>query len=263
MGPLLPDDNNNRYILTLQCDLSKFVEAYALPTKETETIARAFVNNFILRYGVPKEIISDRGSEFMSSVMVEICSLLSITKLNSTSYHHETIGALENTHKNLGAYLRIQCDQNKSNWSSWLPYWCFCFNTTVHTETKYSPYELVFGKHCALPNTFQTGIDPLYNYDSYPKELKFRLQKAQTDAKENLINNKHLRKLHYDKRCNPVMYKKGDLVLIKNHLGDKLDNLFSGPFEVLEDLSPNVKILKNNLEYIVHKNNTKPFNSNK
>lgn len=92
VGPLDKDIDNNSYILTLQCELTKFVEAYPLQNKETVTVARAFVNNFILRFGIPKQIATDKGTEFMSSTMTEVCTLLRIEKLNSTSYHHESIG---------------------------------------------------------------------------------------------------------------------------------------------------------------------------
>lgn len=262
IGPLEIDSFNYKYALTLQCNLTKFVEAYPLERKDTETVAQTLVENFILRYGVPKSILTDQGTEFLSSVFTEICKLLNIKKLHSTAYHHETIGALENTHKNLGAFLRIQCSTNRQDWSSWLPYWCFAFNTSVHTETKYTPYELVFGKLCNLPSNLQNvPTEPLYNYDSYPMQLKYRLQKAQSDAKTNILTSKEKRKLCYDKNIKTMIYKPGDYVLLKNQTGNKLDNIYLGPFLVIEDLSPNVKILKNNREYVTHKNNTKLFKS--
>ncbi|KAG7302874.1 hypothetical protein JYU34_012858 [Plutella xylostella] len=259
MGPLDVDNYDNKYILTLQCDLSKYVEAYPLPRKDTETVTKAFVTNFVLRYGVPKTVISDRGTEFTSSVMVETCRLLGIEKHISTAYHHETLGAIENTHKHLGAYLRIQCENNKADWSDWVPFWCFSFNTSVHSETKYTPYELVFGKMCNLPSNLSKGIDPLYNHDDYPKELKYRLQKAQADAMQNLLQSKISRKCLYDKNCNSVKYNTGDLILLKNQVGNKLDNVYEGPYKVLKDISPNVLISKKNKEILVHKNNTKLF----
>lgn len=261
MGPLPVDKNSNKYILTLQCDLSKFVEAYPLQSKDAESVARVFVSNFILRYGVPKEIITDRGTEFMSNVMIEICKILHIERLNSTAYHHETIGSLENSHRSLGTYLRIQCDRNFIDWSDWLPFWSFSYNTTVHTQTKYTPFELVYGKLCKLPSDLGISVEPWYNYDDYPKEMKYRLQKAQFDAKNNLISCKMKRKIMYDQNLHPVTYKKGELILIKNQTGDKLQNIYNGPFEVIEEVTPNVKILKDNKEYLIHKNNTKLYNT--
>ena len=146
VGPLPQDYEGNVYILSLQCELSKFVEAYPLKAKDTITVSKALVDNFILRFGLPKTIATDRGAEFMSSTMEEVCKLLNIEKISSTAYHHQSVGSLENSHKNLGAFLRIQCQNNPQSWSHWLSYWCFSYNTTVHSATKYQPFELVFGR---------------------------------------------------------------------------------------------------------------------
>lgn len=95
VGPLDKDDAGNQYILTIQCELTKYVEAYPIPNKETVTVAKALVSNFILRYGVPRVIGADQGSEFISTTMAEVCKLLEIEKVHSTPYHHQSIGALE------------------------------------------------------------------------------------------------------------------------------------------------------------------------
>lgn len=260
VGPLDRDDNGNVYILTLQCELTKFVEAYPLKNKSANEVAKALAENFILRFGVPQSIATDRGSEFISNVMVQLCNLLGIDKTISTAYHHESIGSLENVHKTLGAYLRIQTNNNASTWSSWISYWCFSYNTTVHTVTKYTPYELVFGKPCRLPSNLQNGtIEPLYNFDDYPLEFKYRLQRAQADAKKNLIDSKIVRKELYDRNINPVMYKKGDLILVRNEIGNKLECIYNGPYEVIKDESPNVIIKNKNKVDCIHKNRTKLY----
>lgn len=56
-------------------------------------------------------------------------------------------------------------------------------------------------------------------------------------------------------------YNCGDFVLIKNQTGTKLDCVYEGPYKVMEEISPNVKIIKNNKVILVHKNNTKLFHS--
>lgn len=259
VGPLQKDFEDNRYILTIQCELTKFVEAYPLKNKETESVAKELVDKFILRFGIPNAIATDRGTEFMSSVMQQVCQILEIEKLNSTAYHHQSIGALENAHKNLGTFLRIRCDGQKDTWSHWLPFWCYSFNNTVHTETKYTPFELVFGKPSRIPSRISDYIEPLYNPDSYPLDMKYRLQVAQQDARKNLIFSKYKRKNTYDKNVNHIEYKKGQLILIKNETGGKLDAKYDGPFIVLEDLGVNVKISRNNGVDVIHKNRTKVY----
>lgn len=259
VGPLNKDDNGFSYILTLQCELSKFVEAYPLEHKDATSVARAFVEKFILRYGIPREIATDRGSEFISSTMREVCKLLKITQTTSTAYHHESVGALENSHKTMGAYLRINTENQMNSWSNWLPYWCFSYNNTVHSETKYTPHELVFGKICNMPSNLRSVVEPLYNYESYPCELKYRLQVSNKDARENLYKSKLLRKNKYDQYINPVTYKQGDRLLIRNPINDKAQPIYLGPYIVTEDLGVNVKIKIGNKVEMVHKNRTKLF----
>lgn len=260
VGPLTRDDNYC-YILTLQCDLTKYVEAYPIAAKDARTVASSLVNNFILRYGIPRVIVTDRGTEFINSTMEQVCKILNINQLKSTAFHHETLGSIENSHKHLTFYLRMQVNSqtNTSTWSSWLPYWCFSYNTSVHSSTKFTPYELVFGKPCNLPNNLTTTLDPIYNFDNYAIELKYRLQKSQIAAKNNLASCKETRKLMYDKHLNPIIYKTGDLVLVKNENCNKLDPLYIGPFPVVKDSSPNVIISVNGSEKIVHKNRTRRY----
>lgn len=88
-GPLNQVDDDNRCILTLQCDLTKFVEAYPIKNKEAETVARTFLNNFILRFGIPKEIVTDQSTEFLAKIFKESAKILGIGQLSSTAYHRK------------------------------------------------------------------------------------------------------------------------------------------------------------------------------
>lgn len=58
--------------------------------------------------------------------------------------------------------------------------------------------------------------------------MKYRLQKVQPDARENLNQCKINRTIIYDETLNPITYKKEDLVLLKNQTGDKLYAIYTG-----------------------------------
>jgi hypothetical protein len=217
-----------------------------------------------LHIAIPSETVTDKGKEFVSNIFLESCKLLGIKNLNSTAYHHETLGALENSRKHLGAYLRTQVEKYCGSWSSWVPYWSFAYNTTVHTETKYTPFELVFGKICRLPSNLENDLEPLYNFDDYPKELKYRLQHARNDARSNLLQSKQNRKEKFDKKCRDKTYKVGDRVLVTNEARtNKLEALFKGPYDIVEDKDPNVVINVGNKQVEVHKNRVKLYTGNK
>ncbi|CAH2009008.1 unnamed protein product [Acanthoscelides obtectus] len=203
-----------------KCELTKFVECYPIKNKEATTVAGAFVENFILRFRIPQEIGSDKGTEFISTTLREICNILEVKQICSTAYHHQSL----------------------DRWRSWVQFWSFAFNTTVHTGTKYTPYELVFGKVCNLPSNIKRQVGLLYNLDSQPLELKFRLQQAQADAKNNLLISKNKRKKTYDLKINTISYKPVDILLIKNEGGTKMEAFSNGPYRyvVIEDKAPNI-----------------------
>jgi hypothetical protein len=139
------------------------------------------VENFVLIYGIPECIATDCGTEFLAEVFKETAKLLKIRQINSTAYHHESIGALENTHKHAAAFLRSQVANYGKSWS-----------TTEHTQTGYTPFELVFGRTCLKPSNLEypnTQI-PIYNSEDYKIELQHRLKVAWKEARENLIRNK-------------------------------------------------------------------------
>lgn len=201
VGPLPVTDNNKRYILTIQCELSKFIEAYTLENKEAETVSEVFVREFVLRFGVPRKIATDQGTEFTAAVFENTCKLLGIDKILATAYHPESIGALENSHKHLNNFLKIKSLETKRDWSQWVPFWVFSHNNAVHSATGYAPAELVFGKFSNLPSNLTSNvIDPIYNFDSYISELRYRLQVAWKDAKDTLIENKKKSKVRYDNK---------------------------------------------------------------
>jgi hypothetical protein len=260
IGPFKKDEASNVYALTIQCELSKFVTICPLINKEASTVARAFVEHFILKFGIPQIIGSDCGTEFTAELTKNVCKLLHIEQRQSAAYHHESIGALENNHKHLEAFIRAQICKHGGSWSSWLQYWVFSYNTTVHSETKYTPYEPVLGKLCCLPSNITEGeAAPLYNPDNYFQELKFRLKVAHKEVYENLINSKSKRKDKFDHCAKESTYRSGELVLLKKKGRKKLDDVFIGPFEITKDEGPNVEIKIKNKQQLVHKNRIKPY----
>ena len=261
VGPLQETERGNKYILTIQDELTKFTENIPLQNKEAETVAKGFTEQFILRHGIPKRIASDQGTEFMNQVFKTICKTLKIEQMFSTAYHHESIGALENSHKVLGAYLRTYCTDRHTDWDEWIPFYTFSYNTAVHSETEYTPLELVYGRRCILPSNIAEQVDAVYNYEDYAIEMKNKLQIAHRDAREILIKKKEERKTRYDNtyKTKDYDYDKGDLVVVKNENRKKLDEIYVGPYEVVASKGVNCEINKDGKRITIHKNRLKPF----
>lgn len=64
--------------------LMKWPEAFAIPDQKAETIAKLFVENIVCRHGIPEELLSDRGANFLSTLIQEVCQLLGVKKINTS-----------------------------------------------------------------------------------------------------------------------------------------------------------------------------------
>ena len=125
VGPLTKSSNGNKYILTFQDDLSKFSLAIPIPIQDADTVSRAFVENIILIFGTPLQLLTDCGTNFLSDIFSNMAKLFQIKKLKTTSYHPQTNGALERTHKTLVEYLRHFIKEDQSDLDLWIPFAIF------------------------------------------------------------------------------------------------------------------------------------------
>lgn len=264
VGPFHRASNNNRYVLTIIDELTKYVILKPIPNKESSTIAKAFVESFILKYGAVQKIKSDCGSEYVNSLFDDINKLLGIRHSHSTPHRPQTIGSLERNHKNLNEFLRIYVNKHLNDWDQWIAYYEFCYNTTPCVATGYTPFELVYGKKANLPiDLCSDTIDPLYNLDDYSKEVKFKLQVAHRRAGETLLKQKLLRKESHDLQVTTNSLKIGEKVMLKSFGQTKLEPIKQGPYIVVDLDASNANIQQIDLNTgkptgkikTVHKNN--------
>lgn len=268
VGPLPLTPNGNKYLLTYQDDLTKFVGAIPIPTQESDVIVREFTEKIVLQYGIPKSILTDQGANFLCDLLKGVAKLLGIKKLQTTAYHPETNGALEKNHCTFKEYLRNYINPERDDWDSWIPFGIYTYNTTPHTATKYTPYELLYGFKPEIPTSLQRSPEVYYNYDNYTYDLKNKLQNGYKIARENLIKAKEISKIYYDRNTKTVDFVVGNLVLLekknksspKGVKGKKLGGLYDGPFEIVSIVSPeNTEIKIGNKLVIVHNNRIKTY----
>lgn len=100
VGPLPLTENGNKYIITMQDELTKYSQAYSVPQHDSETIAKTLFN-FISHYGIPKSILTDQGTDFLSQVMRDFSKLFGMKQIKTTAYHPQSNGALERSHSTL------------------------------------------------------------------------------------------------------------------------------------------------------------------
>lgn len=86
LGPFPVSSAGSRYILVVQDNFTKFVEAYAIADQTAETVANKVVLEFFSRYGLPLDLHSDQGRNFQSELFRQMCCLLEINQTKTTSF---------------------------------------------------------------------------------------------------------------------------------------------------------------------------------
>lgn len=262
IGPLSKSICGNQYAVTLMCDLTKHLTIVPIPNKEAKTVAKAIFENFILVFGVMKNMRTDLGTEYKNQIFDELGRLLKFKHDFSTPYHHQTVGTVERNHRVLNAYLRSYLIENRDDWDVYAKYFQFCYNTTPNSSNKFNftPFELVFGHEANLPMEKFEAIEPIYDIENYVKELKFRLQTTNTRTKKILEKYKEKMKELYDRNVKEINVRIGDKIKVRNDAGHKLSNAYKGPYIITEIKHPNVTAIGLDNKIVeIHKNRIQKF----
>ncbi|GJV93676.1 reverse transcriptase domain-containing protein [Tanacetum coccineum] len=149
MGPF-PKSYKFEYILVAVDYVSKWAEAQALPTNDARVVV-TFLKKLFCRFGMPKALISDRGTHFCNKIMEKTMKRYGVNHRFSTSYHPQTSGQVENKNRALKRILEKTIKDNPAIWSRKLDDALWAFRTTYKTPTGTTPYKLIYGKNCHLP----------------------------------------------------------------------------------------------------------------
>lgn len=244
LGPItssIPD--NYKYIMTFTCYLTKFAVAVPLTSINAQETSAKFTHEIVFKYGAPRSLISDRGSNFMSEVFRNTCELLGIDRLHTTSYHPATNGLVERFNGTLANLLRASLPDNRLHeWPSVLPAILFAYNSTKHPVTKFSPFYLMHGR---IPNDSLANLKPAgVMYDdnpSFDKALHRQLLRARKLASSNIAEEAE--KMKETAHSTKHEIKVGEIVLLKREvfpLGKpkKLHDRYLGPYRVTRKTSP-------------------------
>ena len=145
VGPLPRSRSGNRYILVL-CDYgTRYPEAVPLRNIDAEHVAEKLVKVFA-RMGIPSEILTDQGTNFMSRLLSEVYNLLLVKTIQTSPYHPQMDGLVERFNQTLKAMLRKVADDEGKDWDKLLPYILFAYREVPQASTGFSPFKLVYGR---------------------------------------------------------------------------------------------------------------------
>lgn len=188
-------------------------------------------------------------------------NLFNIRKIFATPYHPQS-NKVERSHKPIVAFLRAYTEKNRENWDDLLKFATFVYNNTVHATTGFTPHELAHGFKIQIPNSL-TRPKLSYNYDNLADIVRNTIAQSLELAKEHLQNQKLKNKRYYDRNATEADIQVNDFVLIKDPVKKhKFQNVYDGPYRVINAYESYIEILKKGKKYKIHKNLTKRVQAN-
>jgi len=239
-GPLAVTPEGNKYILLLVDSLTKWPEAFSMPNQSAKAVADVLYSQIFTRFGPPVSLITDRGQNFRSTLVSELCKRFNVTRTFTSSYHPQTNSQVERCWSVLWQSLRSYCI-NQTDWDQYLPSILYAHRgTPAASSTHHSPYFLLFGRE--LPMPLERALVPpatgKMEADNYIKLLLPRLEVARSVAQENIKAAQKEYKRYYDRDQRPTTFAPGTYVWLYNPQVPqgqcpKLRRKFEGPFYVV------------------------------
>jgi hypothetical protein len=250
--------------------VSRFPEAFGIPDKKAETVAKVLVEQIVCRYGCPRTLLSDRGGEFLSDLSNETYRLMNIKKLNTSGYRPQTNGMVEKFNHTLVQSISQYISVDQRDWDEFLPFACFQYRSCKNETTNESPYYLLFYRDMKMP------LDRVYSKDEqftsieeYLKEVAGRFRASKEIFEKQRLAMEEEKKQFNDSIRRTLNFDIGEVVLIlkryvKKGQVKKLTHLWKGPYVVVSKfdnrINYEVQLLKSGKDkHVVHASNMKRF----
>ncbi|KAI2650775.1 Transposon Tf2-9 polyprotein [Labeo rohita] len=237
----LPSSNGHTTIFTVVDRFSKGCRLIPLPKLPTamET-AEALCETVFRYYGLPEDIVSDRGPQFTSRLWRSFFKLLGVNISLSSGYHPQSNGQAERMNQELIRFLRSYCRDHQEDWSRFLLWAEYAQNSLHKPSTKLTPFQCVLGYQ-----------PPLFPWSGEPSELPAvnswfrRCEETWNRAHVHLQRAVRRTQIQADRRRRPnPAYEPGQWAWLSTRdlrlrlPSKKLSPRYVGPFRIIRQITP-------------------------
>ncbi len=237
----LPPSQGNTVVLTVVDRFSKATHFIPLPKiPSARETAVAVIDHVFRIHGLPMDVVSDRGPQFISKFWKEFCRLLGATVSLSSGYHPQSNGQTERANQDLERVMRCLVSQNPSSWSQQLSWVEYAHNSLPVSSTGLSPFECSLGYQPPIFQSMESEV-------AVPSAHAFvqRCRRTWRRARESILQVGSRTKAQADRhRSKPPVYVVGQKVWLSSKniplrtVCNKLAPKFIGPFTVTKIISP-------------------------
>ena len=255
-GPLPETADGKKWIFIVEDYNTRWIELFALPNATAKECAITLIEEVFLRYGIPRRIISDNGTQFVSAVMQQVCFLLKISQ-ELTPVYHPQANPVERKNRDLKPQLAILVGDDHTTWAEKLPIIRFSMNTHKCETTGQTAAFLQFGRELRTVDEVTHDLRSIVENDNFVAEITpylKRFSKIESSVRELVEHKQDDRKKYADKKRRPgLKLKPGDHVWVDRHPQSKTSRgrtskfmpRRDGPYVIVTQKSPTTYVVAN------------------
>jgi len=240
--PLPRKAAGNEHLLVIVDRFSKMTRAIPLQRIDAETIAAAFLDNWMAAFGPSASVLSDNGPQLRSTFFQEVCSLLGISNRYFTTYHPQTNDEVERYNRTIVGQMQTYVKDHQDRWNELLSMLTLAYNSRPQQSTGVAPLEFVTPVRVRSLSVEQmVGSPTPEETDGSPpairEVIRARLRDLIHTVRRSLALAQRRYKSNCDARVRPVNREvdAGDWVFVDGHTRTKykLGTGAAGPYKAL------------------------------
>ncbi len=150
-GPMLTANSNKKFMLCITDAFTKYAVVTSIQNKNAETVADAIFKEWFCKFGIPAQIHTDGGKEFVNKLSAEMMELMNVSHTRTLPAYPQCNSQVEVFNKTVKKYLASFVDDTALNWETFLPALALSYNTSYHSTIATTPFALLFGEKARLP----------------------------------------------------------------------------------------------------------------
>ena len=226
VGPMTPSDGYT-HCLTMIDRFSRWPEAIPIKNHQAETVAKAFFSHWISRFGAPKIITTDQGSEFEGKLFTALVQLVGGKRIRTTAYHPASNGLVERWHRTFKTAIKCHANQK---WTDVLPIVLLGLRTSYKEDLKASPAEYLYGTTLRVPGEFFTHEDLPEDPNIFLEDFRVHMR-----ALKPVPATHHGRKKTF---CYKDLYSCSHVFVRQENIRkETLDSPYSGPHRIIDRIN--------------------------
>jgi hypothetical protein len=174
-------------------------------------LVELYMLRIVCLYGVPKKIVSDKGTQFTLKFWERLHETLDTQLRFSSAYHPQTDGQTERVNQILEDMLRACALQYGRSWNQSLLYAEFSYNNSYQESLKMTPFEMLYGCRCRTPLFWSEAREQKV----FGPDILQEAEKQVCMVRENLRVAQSRQKSYADHRRRDLSFEVGDFVYLK------------------------------------------------